>query len=84
MIVESYKNLSPDPSDMTVALLFKISQQLDGNDSVDNMSNINSFQPSSSAVRVNIFWFFSLSLGLTCALAATLVQQWSVYVCSND
>ncbi|KAI0266197.1 hypothetical protein BC834DRAFT_146102 [Gloeopeniophorella convolvens] len=35
------------------------------------------FTPSSSAVRVNVFWFLSLVLNLICALVATLVQQWS-------
>ena len=28
-------------------------------------------------LRVNILWFLSLSLSVTCALAATLVQQWA-------
>ncbi|KZP12390.1 hypothetical protein FIBSPDRAFT_158698, partial [Athelia psychrophila] len=77
MIVESYKTLMPDPGDRTVALLVQISQQFGGNVSTVNIPDINSFQPSSSALRVNIFWFFSLSLGLTCALVATLVQQWA-------
>ena len=35
------------------------------------------FQPPRYAVRVNILWFLSLSLSLTCALLATLVQQWT-------
>lgn len=35
------------------------------------------FQPSSSALRVNAFWFLSLCFGLACALTATLVQQWA-------
>ncbi|KAI0289691.1 hypothetical protein B0F90DRAFT_1825968 [Multifurca ochricompacta] len=36
-----------------------------------------SFRPTSSAIRVNILWFLSLTLSLTCALAATLMQQWA-------
>ena len=28
-------------------------------------------------LRVNILWFFSLTLSVACALAATLVQQWA-------
>ncbi|KAF7969057.1 hypothetical protein HWV62_28398 [Athelia sp. TMB] len=77
MIVESYKNLSPDPGDRTVALLLEISKQLGGNYSAVTIPNINSFQPTASTLRVNVFWFLSLSLALTCALAATLVQQWA-------
>jgi Family of unknown function (DUF6535) len=34
------------------------------------------FQPSTSAVRVNILWFLNLVLRLTCALLVTLMQQW--------
>ncbi|KAJ7578522.1 hypothetical protein C8J56DRAFT_350300 [Mycena floridula] len=29
------------------------------------------------AVLMNIFWFISLALSLTCALAVTLIQQWA-------
>ena len=35
------------------------------------------FQPTASAIRVNVMWILSLVLSLTCALAATLVQQWA-------
>ena len=34
------------------------------------------FSPSSSDIRVNVFWFMSLVFGLFSALLATLVQQW--------
>ncbi|KAI0045664.1 hypothetical protein FA95DRAFT_1495195, partial [Auriscalpium vulgare] len=36
----------------------------------------NPFTPTASAVRVNVLWFMSLIMSLTCALAATLMQQW--------
>ena len=36
-----------------------------------------SFTPTPSAVRVNILWFLSLILSLSCALSATLMQQWA-------
>ncbi|KAI9436106.1 hypothetical protein BJY52DRAFT_1387453, partial [Lactarius psammicola] len=81
-IIESYKQLSPDSSDTTNALLTQLSRQL------VNISNgvplesvaeqINqSFKPTASAVRVNVLWFLSLILSLTCALSATLMQQWA-------
>jgi hypothetical protein len=81
-IIESYQNLSPDSSDTTNALLAQISQQL------VNMSNgtplisipvqsSQSFKPTASAVRVNVYWFLSLILSLSCALSATLMQQWA-------
>ena len=36
-----------------------------------------SFQPTGSAVRVNVLWFISLALSTVCALWATLMQQWT-------
>ena len=35
------------------------------------------FSPTSSAIWVNSLWFLSLVMGLTCALLATLLQQWA-------
>ncbi|KAN0140464.1 hypothetical protein V8E53_001673, partial [Lactarius tabidus] len=36
-----------------------------------------SFSPPNSAVWVNALWFLSLVMSLTCALLATLLQQWA-------
>jgi hypothetical protein len=81
-IIESYHQLSSDPSAATVLLLNQISQQIS---SLSNGTQIPapppfsdaSFRPTSSAIRVNILWFLSLTLSLMCALAATLMQQWA-------
>jgi hypothetical protein len=35
------------------------------------------FSPSASAVWVNSLWFLSLLMSLTCALLATMLQQWA-------
>jgi Family of unknown function (DUF6535) len=80
-IIESYKQLQPSSSDTTVLLLAQISQQLTALSSGTPISvpsglPSQSFRPSASAVRVNTFWFLSLVLSLTCALLATLMQQW--------
>ncbi|TDL27681.1 hypothetical protein BD410DRAFT_869054, partial [Rickenella mellea] len=82
-IIESYKKLSPDSGDTTVALLVQISSQLEALSSGTNVTatppsqtNIQ-FRPTTSMVTVNILWFLSLALGLACALSATLVQQWA-------
>ncbi|KAI0245968.1 hypothetical protein BJV78DRAFT_1136304, partial [Lactifluus subvellereus] len=80
-IIESYKQLQPNSSDTTVLLLAQISQQLaalsSGNSiSVPSGLPSQAFRPSASAVRVNTLWFLSLVLSLTCALLATLMQQW--------
>lgn len=36
-----------------------------------------SFAPPNYAIWVNAFWFLSLAISLTCALLATLLQQWA-------
>jgi hypothetical protein len=79
-IIESYKNLKPDSGEATVALLAHISQQLaaaSNGSHINAFPSHNSFQPTSSTLRVNTFWFLSLTFSLTCALAATLVEQWA-------
>ncbi|KAI0246777.1 hypothetical protein BJV78DRAFT_114536 [Lactifluus subvellereus] len=81
-IIESYKRLSSDSSAATILLLNQISQQLaalsNGTQiSPPSLYNDSSFRPTSSAIRVNILWFLSLTLSLMCALAATLMQQWA-------
>ncbi|KAH9970240.1 hypothetical protein BGW80DRAFT_1111119, partial [Lactifluus volemus] len=35
------------------------------------------FSPPTSAVLVNSLWFLSLVISLTCALLATMLQQWA-------
>ena len=77
-IIEFYKKLSPDSGDRTVALLQQISQQLPNSPNSANFSAAN--QPSSpgtAMVWVNAMWLISLVLSLTCALIATLLQQWA-------
>ena len=81
-IIASYPNLSPDSSDTTNALLTQISQQLVNISNGAPLASVaaqstQSFQPTASAVRVNVMWILSLVLSLTCALSATLVQQWA-------
>ena len=81
-IIESYQNLSPDSSDTTNMLLAHISQQLVNISNGTPLESISTqsgqpFKPTANAVRVNVLWFLSLVLSLTCALSATLMQQWA-------
>ena len=82
-IVASYPTLQRNPADTTVLLLSQISQQLaalsNGTPSPTLLtpSDLTSFQPTPSAVRVNTFWFISLGMSTACALWATLMQQWT-------
>jgi hypothetical protein len=72
--------LSVDSGSQTVALLTQISQQLVG---ISNGTVLPTPPPLSnsppnlpSAIRINILWLLSLGISLTCALLATLIQQW--------
>ena len=77
-IVESYKKLSPDSGDRTVALLEQISQQLAGfqNATFPPSQNSTSFSPSRAIICVNVLWFLSLVTGIVSAFYVMLVQQW--------
>ncbi|KAK1227504.1 hypothetical protein PQX77_009503, partial [Marasmius sp. AFHP31] len=76
--VESYQELSEDPAETTVTLLKQISQQLGQPNFTlgTTLSQPGPFEPSSSNVRINCFWFLSLILSLTSSLFALLCKQW--------
>ncbi|KAH9038193.1 hypothetical protein EDB85DRAFT_2287606 [Lactarius pseudohatsudake] len=74
-IRESYKQLSPDSGDQTVALLAQLVRSSNGAQAV--VPEIFAFEPSASIVRVNVAWISSLVLSLSCALLATLIQKWA-------
>ncbi|KAJ7659611.1 hypothetical protein DFH06DRAFT_1194726 [Mycena polygramma] len=78
-LIESYKTLSPDSGDQTVKLLAQISQQLasGSNGTTFPISPAPTFTPSSTSLICNALWFISLGLSLTCALIATLLEQWA-------
>ncbi|KAJ6466138.1 hypothetical protein C8R47DRAFT_1224082 [Mycena vitilis] len=79
-IVESYKTLSPDQGAVTIALLAQISRQLEpqsNGSSTPAIATSLPFSPSASSLACNVLWFLSLGLSLSCALIATLVEQWS-------
>ncbi|KAI9435655.1 hypothetical protein BJY52DRAFT_1130939, partial [Lactarius psammicola] len=81
-IAISYQNLQQDPNTITQSLLVQISQQLSnattgGISTAASTSTQIPFTPATSAVFINSVWFLSLVLSLTCALIATLLQQWT-------
>ncbi|KAK6995925.1 hypothetical protein R3P38DRAFT_2737167, partial [Favolaschia claudopus] len=78
-LIESYKTLTPDSGDDMKALLTQISTQLSGiatGSSVD-LPAPEPFVPPTSSLICNLLWFISLGLSLSCALIATLVEQWA-------
>jgi hypothetical protein len=80
-IALSYPNLQQDPNVTTQSILTQISQQLSNNGTIPshaaNPSIQTSFSPPTSVIFINSVWFLSLVLSLTCALLATLLQQWA-------
>lgn len=80
--MEGYKYLQPNSNNTNQAVLFHISKQLSaisngvGVDAIV-LSDTPSFKPPLNSVLFNAFWFISLALSLSCALTATLVQQWA-------
>ncbi|KAJ6556988.1 hypothetical protein DFH09DRAFT_1488686 [Mycena vulgaris] len=79
-IIESYKNLTPDTGNMTVALLSQLSQQISAQANGSQFplpSSTAPYEVQTSSLVCNGFWFVSLGLSLTCALLATLVEQWA-------
>ncbi len=77
----SIQDIRPNPQDTSNFYLANIYQTV----ADPNRSNISNSPPSSPpifsppnyAVWVNSLWFLSLVIGLTCALLATLLQQWA-------
>ncbi|KAJ7915792.1 hypothetical protein B0H13DRAFT_2658634 [Mycena leptocephala] len=65
--------------DRTVKLLAHISQQLasGSNSTAFPISSPVAFTPSTTSLICNALWFMSLGLSLTCALIATLLEQWA-------
>ncbi|KAF9256432.1 hypothetical protein L218DRAFT_834110, partial [Marasmius fiardii PR-910] len=84
-IIESYKWLQEDPADTAATLLNTTVVLLTGlaqHNSTESLPpSINTslplhFTPSPSAVRINTFWFLSLTLALVDALFGLLCKQW--------
>ncbi|RPD61486.1 hypothetical protein L227DRAFT_500242, partial [Lentinus tigrinus ALCF2SS1-6] len=86
-VVESYKLLQPDPTDVTVAVLKQISTQLNSFTisppfvnvtQVDQSANATHapFRAPSSAIWLNALWFSSLVFSLGSALLALFLKQW--------
>ncbi|KAH9970197.1 hypothetical protein BGW80DRAFT_1461471 [Lactifluus volemus] len=78
----SVQDLKPNPQDTSAFYLANIYQLL-ANPNISRESILATtaqpppFSPPKSAVFVNSLWFLSLVISLTCALLATMLQQWA-------
>jgi len=79
LVAVSVQDLKPSSQDISAFYLANIYQILNGSQIVmpPSLSDPSTFSPPTSAVWVNSLWFLSLLISLTCALLATLLQQWA-------
>ncbi|KAH9965678.1 hypothetical protein BGW80DRAFT_1107461, partial [Lactifluus volemus] len=81
LLTVSVQDLRPNPQDTSAFYLANIYQLL-ADPNVSRASILATpaqpppFSPPKSAVWVNLLWFLSLVIALTCALLATMLQQW--------
>ncbi|KAK1226667.1 hypothetical protein PQX77_010346 [Marasmius sp. AFHP31] len=75
-VIDSYKRLSENPADATVALLTQLTQQLANPGPNNPTSPPSRTSASPSSVLLNCFWFLSLILSLNSSLLALLCKQW--------
>ncbi|KAI0259012.1 hypothetical protein BC834DRAFT_962751, partial [Gloeopeniophorella convolvens] len=78
----TYQGLQLNSQDASAFYLSRIYQQSasDNGFQVSIPSTISdpaTFSPSTTTVWVNALWFLSLVISLTCALLATMLQQWA-------
>ncbi|KAI9441155.1 hypothetical protein BJY52DRAFT_1377691, partial [Lactarius psammicola] len=82
----SYPKLQQDPNATTQSLVVQslvvqiLSQQLSTTNGTIHAASLSTQSSSPTGARevfVNSVWFLSLTLSLTCALIATLLQQWT-------
>jgi hypothetical protein len=82
LVAVSVQDLRPNPQDTSAFYLEKL-YQLQADPNVPRPSTPSAvatppaFSPPRYAVWVNSLWFLSLVISLSCAMLATLLQQWS-------
>ena len=79
-IIESYKGLKQDSTDISNILLLRILAQIEGRangtDITPQSLTIPTFTPTHSVIRVNTLWFLSLIFSLATVLIGIIALQW--------
>ncbi|KAF8601448.1 hypothetical protein BDV93DRAFT_421308, partial [Ceratobasidium sp. AG-I] len=82
-VLESSKDLKPDPAESVATTLLIISQTLlamsnqSGSTPALVFAEPPRFVPATSAIVVNVLWFTSLILSVSVTLIAMLAKEWS-------
>jgi hypothetical protein len=78
LISVSIQDLQQDPQDTSNFYLANMYQATINPNSLSSLpTSPPAFTPPNHAIWVNALWFLSLVISLTCALLATLLQQWA-------
>ncbi|KAE9393214.1 hypothetical protein BT96DRAFT_229789 [Gymnopus androsaceus JB14] len=71
---ESYQWLQQDTDSAIFAQLVYISERLNG--STSPAPAVSAFTPAPVSIRINVFWFLSLTISLAAVLVGILCKQW--------
>ncbi|KAE9393224.1 hypothetical protein BT96DRAFT_230237 [Gymnopus androsaceus JB14] len=71
---ESYQWLQQDTDSAIFAQLVYISERLNG--STSPAPAVSAFTPAPASIRINVFWFLSLTISLATVLVGILCKQW--------
>jgi hypothetical protein len=77
LISVSIQDIRQNPQDTSNFYLANIYQATINPGAHNSSSSPPTFSPPNHAIWVNALWFLSLVISLTCALLATLLQQWA-------
>lgn len=78
VVVVSVQDLRPNSQDISAFYLENIYVLLaNPNQRPSSVAKFPAFSPAISAVWVNMLWFLSLVISLSCAMLATSLQQWA-------
>jgi hypothetical protein len=77
LISVSIQDIQQNPQDTSNFYLANIYQATINPGAHNSSSSPPTFSPPNHAIWVNALWFLSLVISLTCALLATLLQQWA-------
>ena len=76
-VIESYRWIQEDFTVVSARLLERISVQLSNPTTTDPApGSFGTFVPASANIRINIYWFLSLSMSLATVLIGILCTQW--------
>ncbi|KAH9954337.1 hypothetical protein BC827DRAFT_1086659, partial [Russula dissimulans] len=78
-LIDSYKSLQPDFATANTNLTAQVAILLarSTNQTEPVLPPLPSQNSQTAFLIINALWFLSLAFSLACALAATLIQQWS-------